>query len=147
MKQADILIVNGRVLTLDGKGSRAEAVAIAGNEIIFAGDGESARALRHKGTRMIDAQGATVLPGFIESHMHVFSGAAELDQSLLETLAGYTADGAWTEFMEDRKGRIAHGMLADIVVLSDDIEAVDRQAIDKLKPIVTICDGRVTYEA
>ena len=44
MKQADILIVNGRVLTLDGKGSRAEAVAIADNEIIFAGDGETASA-------------------------------------------------------------------------------------------------------
>jgi predicted amidohydrolase YtcJ len=74
-------------------------------------------------------------------------GLPEQRQSLAETLAGYTSDGAWTEFMEDRKGRIAHGMLADVVVLSDDIEAVDREAIDKLKPIATICDGRITYEA
>jgi len=59
---------------------------------------------------------------------------------------GYTADGAWTEFKEDRKGRLRPGMLADIVVLSDDIESVDRQEIDKLQPVVTICDGRITYE-
>jgi predicted amidohydrolase YtcJ len=38
-------------------------------------------------------------------------------------------------------------MLADIVVLSDDIEAVDSQAIDTLRPVATICDGRITYEA
>jgi predicted amidohydrolase YtcJ len=71
VKQADILIVNGRVLTLDRQGRRCEAVALAGNEIIFVGDAASAKALSYKGTRLIDAQGATVLPGFIESHMHV----------------------------------------------------------------------------
>ena len=74
-------------------------------------------------------------------------GVPEQRQSLPETLAGYTRDGAWTEFMEERKGRVAPGLLADIVVLSDDIEAVDPQTIDKLHPVVTICDGRITYEA
>jgi predicted amidohydrolase YtcJ len=38
-------------------------------------------------------------------------------------------------------------MLADIVVLSQDIEAVDTDAVDTLDPVVTICDGRITYEA
>ncbi|MGE4249985.1 MAG: amidohydrolase [Parvibaculaceae bacterium] len=75
------------------------------------------------------------------------TGLPEQRQSLGDTLMGYTADGAWTEFMDHRKGRIAPGFLADIVVLSDDIEAVDRQAIDTLHPVVTICDGRITYEA
>ena len=89
MKQADILIVNARVLCLDGKGSRAEAVAIAGNEILFAGDRESAQSLRHSGTRVIDAQGASVLPGFIESHMHIFGGSAELDMLHLTGVAGF----------------------------------------------------------
>ena len=32
------------------------------------------------GTRVVDAAGGTVLPGFIESHMHLFGGSAELDQ-------------------------------------------------------------------
>jgi predicted amidohydrolase YtcJ len=75
------------------------------------------------------------------------SGMPEQRQSLEDTLLGYTADGAWTEFMEDRKGRLVPGMLADIVVLSDDIEAVDAEKIETLKPIVTICDGRITYVA
>jgi predicted amidohydrolase YtcJ len=74
-------------------------------------------------------------------------GLPEQRQSLEDTLMGYTADGAWTEFMEERKGRLVPGMLADIVVLSQDIEAVDTDAIDTLDPVVTICDGRITYEA
>jgi predicted amidohydrolase YtcJ len=74
-------------------------------------------------------------------------GVPEQRQSLADTLSGYTAGGAWTEFMEHRKGRLEAGMLADIVVLSDDIEAVEPEAIDKLHPVTTICDGRVTYEA
>jgi predicted amidohydrolase YtcJ len=73
-------------------------------------------------------------------------GLPEQRQSLGETLSGYTADGAWTEFMENRKGRLEPGLLADVVVLSDDVEAVPAEAIDQLQPVVTICDGRVTYE-
>jgi predicted amidohydrolase YtcJ len=73
-------------------------------------------------------------------------GLPEQRQSLGETLSGYTADGAWTEFMENRKGRLEPGLLADVVVLSDDVEAVPAEAIDQLQPVVTICDGRITHE-
>jgi len=65
----------------------------------------------------------------------------EQKQSLADAVSGYTVDGAWTEFMEDRKGRIRPGMLADIVVLSGDIEVTAPEAIDQLTAVVTICDG------
>ena len=71
----------------------------------------------------------------------------EQRQSLSDTFWGYTADGAWTEFMEHRKGRLEPGMLADDVVLSEDIAGVDPEAIDRLHPVLTICDGRITHEA
>ena len=90
VKQADILIVNARAWTPGGTGAGSDAVAIAGNEILFMGDAASAKALRHKGTRVIDAQGASVLPGFIESHMHIFSGAAELDHLQLTGVKGFS---------------------------------------------------------
>ncbi len=133
MKQADILIVNARVLTLDGKGSRAEAVAIAGNEILFAGDGESARAFRHSGTRVIDALGASVLPGFIESHMHIFSGAAELDMLHLTGVAGFARLAelarAYAQSRPEVKLLVAQG--ADYTILSKD-ERVTRHHLDRI---------------
>jgi predicted amidohydrolase YtcJ len=65
----------------------------------------------------------------------------------MDTLPSYTSAGAFAEFMERRKGRLAPGLLADVVVLSKDIEAVDPEEIEFVYPFVTICDGRVTYEA
>ncbi|MGX5664463.1 amidohydrolase [Rhizobium daejeonense] len=67
--------------------------------------------------------------------------------SLMDTLAAYTRTSAWVEFMEDRKGKLKEDFLADIVVLSGDIEACPATEIAALKPVATICDGRITYEA
>ena len=67
--------------------------------------------------------------------------------SLHETLAAYTKNGAWVEFMEDRKGMLKPGYLADIVVLSADVEATDVARLAKVRPVTTMCDGRITYQA
>jgi predicted amidohydrolase YtcJ len=67
--------------------------------------------------------------------------------SLHETLAAYTKNGAWVEFMEDRKGVLKPGYLADIVVLSADVEATGFGDLAKVRPVTTICDGRITYQA
>jgi predicted amidohydrolase YtcJ len=48
--------------------------------------------------------------------------------------------------MEDRKGVLKPGYLADVVVLSGDIEATSPDNIALLSPVLTICDGRVTFE-
>ena len=67
--------------------------------------------------------------------------------SLNETLAAYTKNGAWVEFMEDRKGVLKPGYLADIVVLSGNVEAAEHANLAAIRPVTTICDGRVTYQA
>ncbi len=67
--------------------------------------------------------------------------------SLHDTLAAYTRTGAWVEYMEDRKGVLKPGYLADVVLLSGDIEATEPEAIAALSPVLTICDGRVTFDA
>ena len=66
--------------------------------------------------------------------------------SLQETLAAYTRTSAWVEYMEDRKGVLKPGYLADVVVLSGDIDATSPDNIASLSPVLTICDGRVTFE-
>jgi predicted amidohydrolase YtcJ len=67
-------------------------------------------------------------------------------QSLMDTLHAFTAAGAWMEFMEDRKGILKDGYLADIVVLDADMERTPADAIATVMPVTTICDGRVTFE-
>ena len=67
-------------------------------------------------------------------------------QSLMDTLHGFTAAGAYMEFMEDRKGTLKEGYLADVAVLDADMEATPKGQIVNVRPNVTICDGRVTFE-
>jgi predicted amidohydrolase YtcJ len=72
---ADLIIQNARVLTMDDRMPRAQAVAIKGNRIVAVGDNAAALAVAGEQTHIIDAKGATLLPGFVESHLHLFSGA------------------------------------------------------------------------
>ena len=67
-------------------------------------------------------------------------------QSLMDTIAAYTSDGAYAEFAERRKGRLKQGLFADVVVLDGDIEMTPAREISAIKPIVTICDGRITFQ-
>ncbi|MEL6648892.1 MAG: amidohydrolase family protein, partial [Pseudomonadota bacterium] len=72
----DIVILNGKLITMAGPD--AEALAITGGRIEAVGTTADIRAMAG-GARVIDAGGCTVLPGFIDSHVHLFTGAAELD--------------------------------------------------------------------
>lgn len=67
--------------------------------------------------------------------------------TLEEALAGYTVEGAYAEFAEDRKGRLKPGYLADLVVLSGDLEATDPRRLHEVRPVTTVCGGKVTYQA
>ena len=67
-------------------------------------------------------------------------------QSLLDAINGFTAAGAYTEFAETKKGKLMPDMLADVIILNGDIEATSAEEISTLKPVVTICDGRITFE-
>ena len=87
MPQADRIITNAKVLTMEPDAPRAEAVAMAGERILAVGSTAEIEALAGPGTDRIDAQGGTVLPGFIESHLHLFIGGAELMNLQLDNLA------------------------------------------------------------
>ena len=67
-------------------------------------------------------------------------------QSLADTLHAFTLAGAYMEFMEDRKGMLKEGYLADVIVLDSDIERVPPDALSGIKVNATICDGRVVFE-
>lgn len=67
--------------------------------------------------------------------------------SLRETLACYIPNNAWVEFNETRKGKLSPGMMADVVVMDRDLEALDPIDLDKARAAITICGGRMTWEA
>ena len=87
MPQSDLLILNGNVFTSDPQQPVASAVAIRGNRIAWVGDADDAKAWRSANTRIIDAGGRTVMPGFIDSHFHLLSGSLKLDSMQLDTVS------------------------------------------------------------
>ena len=70
---ADVILVNGRVVTLDGKRPRATAVAIAGDRIAAVGGDREVRELRGPRTRVVDLKKRTVVPGLVDAHAHLLS--------------------------------------------------------------------------
>ena len=76
--EADLVIVNARVRTLDATRPMAEAVAVYGNRIKAVGTNAEVRSLAGTKTRVIDAKGALVLPGFNDAHVHFLSGGFQL---------------------------------------------------------------------
>jgi predicted amidohydrolase YtcJ len=71
----DTVLVNGKIATLDAKGSFAEALAIRDGRIVAVGPSAKVKPLIAKTTRVIDLKGRTVIPGLIDSHMHAIRAA------------------------------------------------------------------------
>ncbi|HEX8720010.1 MAG TPA: amidohydrolase [Pyrinomonadaceae bacterium] len=76
--EADLVVVNANVRTMDAARPRAEAVAVHGNRIVAVGTSEEIRRMAGAGTRVVDAGGALVLPGFNDAHVHFLSGGFQL---------------------------------------------------------------------
>ena len=69
-QNADTILVNGKILTVDRQFSTREAVAIRYGKITAVGSNSEVRKQAGPKTRVIDLQGRTVIPGFIDSHIH-----------------------------------------------------------------------------
>lgn len=77
---ADVIITNANVWTVDRNHPTAQAVAILGDRIAAVGSSEEMDAWRGPQTRMIDAAGKLLLPGFDDAHVHFVPGGFQLDQ-------------------------------------------------------------------
>jgi predicted amidohydrolase YtcJ len=81
---ADAIITNAKVYTLDVQHPWAQAVAIADSKIAAVGEDAQIEKLRGPGTRVIDAAGHLVLPGFVDCHIHFLDGSLSLGRVNLE---------------------------------------------------------------
>ena len=71
----DTVLLNGKVVTLDGHSTVAEALAVRDGRIAAVGASAAIRALAGPATRVVDLAGRTVIPGLIDSHMHAIRAA------------------------------------------------------------------------
>src|SRR4051812_33075774 len=73
-----LVLLRGRVLTSDTHASRAEAFAVKDGRFLAVGSTADIANLKTAGTRVIDAAGRTVVPGFIDAHSHpAWGGSVE----------------------------------------------------------------------
>ena len=69
--QVDLILSNGKIVTVDERFTIAQAVAVAGDRIIAVGTNQDVSRLAGPATRRIDLRGRTVVPGLIDNHMHL----------------------------------------------------------------------------
>jgi predicted amidohydrolase YtcJ len=75
---AETVIVNARIYTVNAKQPWAEALAIRGDKILAVGSAKDIAAYRGASTKVVDAQGKLVLPGFTDCHIHFMEGSLGL---------------------------------------------------------------------
>jgi len=105
----DLILSNGKIITVDERFSIAQAVAIKGDRIVAVGTNQDITRLAGAGTRRIDLRGRAVTPGLIDNHMHLLRAGTtwqyevrldgvETRKRALEMLrarAAATAQGEW----------------------------------------------------
>ncbi len=77
---AETMIINGKIYTVNPAEPWAQAVAIRDGKIVAAGSDKFIASYKGSSTKIIDAKGNMVLPGFVESHVHIMAGASMLDR-------------------------------------------------------------------
>jgi predicted amidohydrolase YtcJ len=105
---ADLILTNANVITLDTAAPRARAVAVKDDRILAVGSDDEMRALSGRATEVRDLRGLTLLPGFYDSHYHLLRAGislADVDLSQTKTVAdvlravgeraAITPPGAW----------------------------------------------------
>jgi hypothetical protein len=93
-KKADLVLINGTILTLDETQPEAEALAVKGDRIVAVGRAEEVKKYIRAGTKVIDLRGRVAIPGFIESHAHFMGlGRAKMQLDL-------TKARSWEEIVE-----------------------------------------------
>ncbi len=70
---ADILLLNGTILTMDESNPAAQAIAIRGDTILAVGSDSEISNLQDARTQVIDLNGSTLMPGFMDAHNHTFN--------------------------------------------------------------------------
>ena len=145
--EADLVLLNGNVYTVNEKKPRAQALAVMRDRIIFVGSNDDAR--KFHAQRVVDLHGRTVVPGLTDSHCHIFGiGERELTLNLegANTLADFLAK------VKDRVAKTKPGAWITgrgwIETFWKPAQFPTRQDLDKVAPntpvFITRADGHAS---
>lgn len=129
----DLIVHNAVVYTADRAHRTAEAVAVRANQILKVGSNREILRLQRPQTVVLDAKGATVLPGFNDAHLHLIEGGLSLDG--VDLTGAVTIEDAvsrvteWAENNPDKRWVTGRGWEA----LEPETASV-RQALDAAVP-------------
>ncbi len=89
--QADLIFESAAVYTADAKGTQAQAIAVKDGKIVYVGNNAGLQSWRGEDTRIINLQGKSLLPGFVDTHNHAYLRAESMYWVTLTTpsLEGY----------------------------------------------------------
>ena len=135
-EDADLILLNGKIVTVDDRFSIAQALAIRGQRIVAVGTNADVEKLKGPTTRTMDLAGRTVIPGLIDNHAH-WIRAAEHDELRFD---GVTSRAQAVKLLTDRVQATPAGQW--IVVLggwseeqfTDDPRGFPRDELDRIAP-------------
>jgi predicted amidohydrolase YtcJ len=106
---ADLVLTNGRIVTVDDALPEAEAMAVVGDRIVALGSTDEISSFIGDGTEVLDLDGRLAIPGFIESHGHFLGiGDANLQLRLMET-------ESWDEIVDMVAAAVAEARPGELV--------------------------------
>jgi predicted amidohydrolase YtcJ len=102
---ADLVLVGGNVVTVDGRFSIASAFAVRGGRFVAVGSDADVKPLIGPKTRVIEARGRTVIPGLIDTHVHAYDVAMAETAQPFENLRSVGDVQAWIRREAGRRPR------------------------------------------
>ena len=107
----DLVLFNGKVITVDRSFSVHEAVAIIGDRIMAVGNDDQMQTVAGPATRMIDLKGRAVIPGLMDNHLHGAGGGPGVDLSRARSMA---------DVMTALQARVQASKPGDVIVSNSD---------------------------
>jgi predicted amidohydrolase YtcJ len=149
--QVDLILSNGKIVTVDERFTIAQAVAVAGDRIIAVGTNQDVSRLAGPATRRIDLRGRTVVPGLIDNHMHLLRygttwkyevrwDGVQTRKAALDLLRARTSHVKAGEWIYNLGGWA-------IEQFSDDAKPFTREELDKVAPNNPVFLQASYYEA
>jgi predicted amidohydrolase YtcJ len=134
----DLILTNGKIVTVDDRFRIAQAVAIRGERFVAVGPDQEIARLAGPNTRRIDLRGRTVIPGLIDNHMHLMRAAATWAREL--RFDGVYSRAQAVELLRERAKTAGPGQWVYNIggwtrhQFADDPRPFTREELDRIAP-------------